>query len=214
MEPTNFTTIIGTPFFLAAGIGEWETMLTAWSIRLAMLCLVATLALRLSYSFFPLDNDGLEKEESNPPPTGAAKTIREGAKSLWLIGSFLSLFHAAAAMGFYHGWSHLIAVEDTARQTKALLGVSVGVGVYFNYVFVAVWMLDAFWWTASERVYESRPRWLHRLVYGFIIFIAINGAIVFETGWVRWAGIGCCFGLLLIYWMGNSQKPARVSQPN
>ena len=205
-DAANFATIFLDQTALVARVGDWEAMFTAWPIRLAMLCLVLTIALRLCYARWPLP-----AKDGDSAKNSVAKSIREGAKSLWLIGSFLSLFHAVAAMGFYHDWLHINAMEDTARQTKALLGVSVGAGIYFNYAFVLTWLLDAFWWTASEKFYESRPRWLHFLIYGFIIFIAINGAIIFESGWVRWAGVGSIVGILLTYWWAKPKKTAADS---
>ena len=187
---------------LVARAGKYETLLTVWPIRLAMVCLVGTLALRLCHAWWPTDAN----PESNTKKNSGTSTIRECAKSLWLIGSFFSLFHAIAAMGFFHDWLPINAYEDTARQTKELLGVAIGFGLYFNYAFVLIWMLDAFWWTASEKYYERRPRWLHRLIYGFIIFIAINGVIVFESGWIRWTGVGCLVALFALYWLGRSKK--------
>jgi hypothetical protein len=105
------------------------------------------------------------------------------------------VLHALAAMGFYHQWSHSLAFDETARQTQSLLGISVGVGIYFNYAFVLIWMVDALWWIGQPKSYVRRASWINWLVYGYLIFIAINGTVVFETGIVRWVSVAA--GLVL-----------------
>ena len=166
-----------------------ESAVTIGSIRLSMICLLAALVLRLCGRF---------------PCEAASSTCHDrsvaldGARSLWLLGSFFSLLHALSAMGFNHHWSHTLAFEETARQTQSLLGLSVGVGIYFNYAFVAIWLADAFWWIGQPKSYLLRADWINWLVYGFLIFIAINGTIVFESGVVRWCSVGAVLTLTAI----------------
>ena len=124
----------------------------------------------------------------------------EAAKSFWLIGSFLSLLHAILAMGFYHLFRHELAWDETARRTMEVIGKPIGIGIYFNYAFVLLWLADAFWWIASSKSYHSRPRWISWLIHGYLAFIAVNGAIVFESGMVRWLGF-VAIGLLVWLWL-------------
>ncbi len=162
------------------------TEVTIWTIRLSMICLAGALTLRLQ------------------APRPCTSTIENGdrhsvwmlgAKNLWLLGGFFSLLHAMAAMAFYHQWNHSLALADTARQTKSLLGFPVGIGLYFNYAFVSIWLADALWWIAASGSYEKRARWINGLVYGFLIFIAINGTVVFASGIVRWIASVALMGL-------------------
>lgn len=178
-----------------------ETEITIWAIRLSMICLFGALALRL--------RSPLKSGESGGYHDGNSASM-VGARNLWLLGSFFSLLHIMAAMSFYHQWSHWLALEDTARQTQSLLGVRVGIGIYFNYAFALVWLADAMWWIGLPKSYESRSRWITGIVYGFLIFIAINGTIVFASGAVRWVSIAAVVVLLVL----ACQKPVRLNDPS
>lgn len=169
-------------------LGSLTDVMTVGSIRLSMICLFGALALRqLAQPVVNSDSGGPIKE--------SGKLI--GAKHLWLLGSLFSLIHALAAITFHHHGSHELAFEDTARQTQELIGIRLGAGIYFNYAFVLIWICDAMWWAAHPGSYLARSNWLTGLIYGFLIFIAINGTIVFETGWTRWISI-IAIGWLLI----------------
>jgi hypothetical protein len=151
--------------------------LTFWSIRLSLLCYVAALALCWwNPSAWPL------------------------RRRLWTLGFSLFIVHMLAAFAFYHSWSHADAVADTARQTKELVGVEFGGGIYFNYVFALVWSADVALWWAIGAAYVARPLWLKLLVQGYLFFIAVNGAIVFAAGPTRWVGIAACaaLGILIV----------------
>ena len=116
----------------------------------------------------------------------AAEALR--SRLLWTAGAVLMVVHAVAAFGVFYDWSHDIAREATTRQTATLTGVAFPGGIYVNYAFLAVWLGDAAWWWASERSYESRPRWMSMASRGFIFFIMLNGAVVFADGWARAIG--------------------------
>ena len=158
-----------------------DSLATIWTIRAALACMFGTFLLRLWE--LPRSKTKVVLESKSDSP------LLDGAKHIWLLGSFFSLLHAMAAMIFYHHGSHALAAADTARQTQALLGISVGAGIYFNYAFVLIWLVDAMWWIAQSDTYLSRHRLFNWLTYGFLIFIAINGTILFETGPVRWISV-------------------------
>ena len=138
--------------------------ITAWTIRLAMLGYFAALLLMLL---------------QRPQP----------ARWLWTLGCGIFLLHVAAAFHFYHDWSHADAVAETARQTHELLGVVFGAGVWFNYLFALVWVTDVAWWWISPTARRRRPRWVAALIHGYMLLIAFNGVVVFESGPVRWWGV-------------------------
>jgi hypothetical protein len=52
-----------------------------------------------------------------------------------------------------------------------------------------VWTADAAWWWLDWPRYESRPVWLDRTLHGFLAFVVFNGTVVYETGFIRWAGV-------------------------
>ena len=134
----------------------------------------------------------------------------------------LFVVHVALAFHFYHHWSHTIAWQSTAERTNELLGVAVGDGIYCSYLFLALWVLDVvcMWLhpipdevangTPSVAAHAdassvpfrpnslTRTPWWRVLVHVFLLFVAINGAIVFEAGPTRWAGIAACLALCLL----------------
>lgn len=161
-------------------VTNFEADVTAWTIRGALICMVLFFAIRISR--LKLEGSTLDL-----------------AKCFWLIGSLLSLLHAIVTMAFYHQFKHALAYEDTAHQTEQAIGVAVGFGIWLNYVFVAVWLLDALWMNGYPSNYLARHRTVDRLTYGFLAFIAFNGAIVFEAGPVRWVGIVAIIVLAAIW---------------
>jgi hypothetical protein len=112
---------------------------------------------------------------------------------MWTAACGLFLVHVVCAFQFYHHWSHAAAWRDTAEQTKALMGVAFGDGIYFSYVFMVLWVLDVAWMWLTP-VPRKTP-WPRVLVHCFLFFIAFNGAIVFEGGPTRWFGLAACIGL-------------------
>jgi hypothetical protein len=140
---------------------------------------------------------------------------RPVARWVWTTGCGLFLVHVACAFHFYHDWSHAAAWHDTAEQTRELLGVAFGNGIYFSYLFLALWVLDVAWlWTLGSTPFaaaqcasgvpplaaaeQRTPRW-RVLVHAFLLFIAFNGDIVFEAGPTRSAGIVACCGLTALF---------------
>ena len=107
---------------------------------------------------------------------------------IWSVGCLLFFAHVACAFHFVHDWSHMDAFADTAQVTDELIGWSFGGGLYFNYLFAVVWLSDAAWWWISGKSYLARPRGVSVGVHGFMFFMAVNGAVVFVTGPVRWVG--------------------------
>jgi hypothetical protein len=152
--------------------------LLLWTVRIGLGLYVAVLA---GWQLVPRDR----------PPSWM--------RIAWTLGCLLSVAHVVLAFHLVHGWSHEAAVAATARQTEALLGVSYGGGVWWNYVFVGVWLADAAWWWLSPRRYLGRTRWLGWLVQGFLGFMVFNATVVFGEGLIRWAGLGACGGLVVLW---------------
>jgi hypothetical protein len=125
---------------------------------------------------------------------------RRLARVFWTLGCAALWLHVAAAFGYYHHWSHAAATNDTAERTRVTLGVSFGGGIYFNYLFALVWTADCGWWWVARRSYERRPRWVGVVVQCYLLFIAINATIVFETGVVRAAGLVMAVALVGLAW--------------
>lgn len=162
-------------------------MLTLWTVRLACLFYFAALA--------------------------AWITGRRGpARAAWTAGLLFYLLHVAAAFSFHHHWSHAAAYRETARQTAELFGFDWGGGIFFNYVFTAIWMADAAWLWLRPESYYRRARAVSAAMHGFLAFMVINGAIVFATAPMRWASLAAC--LLLIALQGKASQRGAGSNTN
>lgn len=110
-------------------------------------------------------------------------------RPLWTIGCLAIVAHVIAAFHYSHRWSHDDAIRSTAKQTEQLVGWAFGAGLYFNYLFLLIWIADVlYWWLRPERC-ESRPVWLEYGIHGYLFFIAVNGAVIFESGVTRIPGV-------------------------
>jgi hypothetical protein len=176
---------------------EFGHAVTAWTIRLALVAYVGTVALGF-------------------PATGAnaVQAVRYRiARWIWLAGGLLVAAHVGAALHYYHGWSHPRALADTAQQTKDMLGWAFGEGIYFSYLFALVWLGDALWWCLWPSGFAARPRLVHAAIQAYLAFIAFNGAIVFESGVTRWIGLSVVPVLALVVW-GRYRGGSGSSRPN
>jgi hypothetical protein len=117
---------------------------------------------------------------------------------VWTTGLLLLLAHISAVFHFVHHWQHALAVEHTAQGTRAVIGQEFGAGIYFNYLFAALWSADVAWWWLAPASRHSRSKVFTILLHSYLLFIVINSVIVFETGVLRWTGIVGLFVLILL----------------
>lgn len=119
----------------------------------------------------------------------ALRRARPGAARVaWTAGAVLLAVHSALAFHYWHGWSHAAALASTAAQSARQTGIAAGWGLYLNYAMAVVWLADAVWWWAVPRAYESRSRAIDRALFAFFLFMIVNGAVVFATAPMRYAG--------------------------
>jgi len=176
------------------------SVLTKWTVRLALACYVAYLA------------SGCLNRGSRWANT---------SRLIWTIGCVLFDVHVACAFHFRHHWSHAAAWQHTAERTLDLLGVAFGGGIFFSYLFSVLWLIDVLWLWISPCQGEAQqtpgtektqpamsatavpqcaatggrtPLW-RVLVHIFMFFIVVNGAIVFEAGPTRWFGLAALLAL-------------------
>jgi hypothetical protein len=124
----------------------------------------------------------------------------------WTLGAAAALVHAAVAFHVRHAWSHAAALADTARQTAAVIGWSSGIGLYVNYVFLAIWTADVLWWWLGARSFSGRPAWLDAAVRAFLWFMFVNGSFVFVAGPRRWLGLLATLAVLLAWYRGRGSR--------
>lgn len=156
-----------------------ELFLTIWSIRLALLLFSLAVIVRLCL----VGRNVL------------MGSVWRAVRVMWVTGCLLAIVHVFAVFGYVMNWSHQAATEDTARRTQQVIGMSFGWGVYFNYAFLLVWTCDATWWCGWPDRYRRRSRLWDFVVIGYLLFIAFNAAVVFETGAIRWVGLLATFAM-------------------
>jgi hypothetical protein len=129
---------------------------------------------------------------------------RDLARAGWAVGAGTFLVHVATAFDRVHGWSHGAAY----RHVEAVSGF--GPGVFASYAFTALWVADAGWWWIDPRACDARPAWLDRLVHGFMAFVVFNGTVVYETGFIRRAGVVAfaILGMLFVVRRRGTVTPA------
>lgn len=152
--------------------GEWATRGSIW---LTLVCYTASVMLQLR----------------------GHQGTTAWARGLWTLGWLLFAAHLVLAFEHFYQWSHRVALRETARQTAEIIGWDSGLGLYVNYAFATVWLADGVWWWVHPASYSARRRAVTLAVQLFMGFIAINGAIVFGQGPVRWFG---CLLLMAVAW--------------
>ena len=161
---------------------DMALLLTTATIRVALLCYVAASGLWLACR--------------------NQRKIDRWALGCWTIGCGFFLAHMLCGFA-YHDWSHAKVYAYTAQETQRLIGWEFGAGIYFNYLFAVVWSCDVIrrWWLegyawASPCGYAAQA---------YMAFIAINGTIIFKSGWIRGVAILALAVFLLLagrrYWL-------------
>jgi hypothetical protein len=134
-------------------------------------------------------------------PADWAVATRRGsiARWCWTWGLVCFLVHLVMAFHYFHHWSHAHAFERTRKVS------GIGEGIYISYLFTLLWGADVAWWWLAPARYAARSAWIDRVLQAFMLFIVINGTIVFETGAIRWVAVA---GLLLLsaVWLTSRQR--------
>lgn len=155
---------------------SWGEHASLWAIRLAVVAMFVTFALQL-----------MGWKETSP-----------AVRNIWFFGAISALAHSFGALLAFHGGSHQVALQATAKQTQELMGFSFGAGLYFNYVFVLVWLIDAIARMVIPQAYSGWGFAYRVFVYGFLGFIAFNGTVVFKSGWIQAFSLMGIAGLLIL----------------
>jgi len=159
-----------------------QELLTLWTVRVACLLYVVALASWMA-----------KKPQS--------------ARVFWTLSFLCYGSHVLSAFNFQYHWSHHAALAATARQTAALITVQWGGGLYFNYLFTAVWALDVFWIWRDIQSYQTRPGWANVAIHSFLAFMFINATVIFARGATRWFGLAAT---LLLGGIWASRRLSRV----
>jgi membrane-bound metal-dependent hydrolase YbcI (DUF457 family) len=103
------------------------------------------------------------------------------ARAVWTGALAAYLVHIVSAYASVYGWSHRVAWEMTASDTERVVGWRSGIGLAVNYAFAAALAVDL------VRQWRGRPAspW----IVAFVVFMILNGAVVFAEGSTRRIGI-------------------------
>lgn len=135
-----------------------------------------------------------------------------GFRITWSLAALIFALHVLAAVHFYHGWSLASVVASTEASTREILGVPLGQGVFFSFLFGALWLADGTWALVHPASYHGRSRLLDRLVHLYLLFIVLNGLLVFEGWFARLVGL-LGLGLLAGVWFtGRKEKSPGVGE--
>ena len=118
-----------------------------------------------------------------PAEWDASSTRGGWARWAWSLALVAYLVHVLLAIKYAHHWSH----ADAIRHTRERSGF--GEGIYVSHFFTLVWSLDVGWWWLWPADYARRSPWVDRLLHVFMAFIIFCGTVVYETGFIRWAGV-------------------------
>jgi hypothetical protein len=113
----------------------------------------------------------------------AATPLGRLARAAWALGLASFLVHVGLAFHHHHDWSHAEAMRHVEQAS------GFGPGIFLSYLFTLLWALDAVWWCAWPQSYANRPAAAGRCLHGFLLFMAFNATVVFESGLIRWAGL-------------------------
>ena len=125
-------------------------------------------------------------------------------RAWWTAACIAFVVHVATAFDRIHGWSHAKAF-DHVEETSGY-----GPGVFVSYAFTLLWMADVLFWWMKPIKYASRSRRIEIGLHGFFAFIMFNGTVVYETGFIRWAGLAMFAGLGFLL----ATMPREIPEPS
>ena len=128
------------------------------------------------------------------------------ARLLYTLGCAMCLLHIAVAFHVGFAWS-LQAAWDHVEEQSGL-----GWGLYVNFLFAGVWVVEVVWsWVALDH-YLNRPRWITWPIIGFMVFIMFNATVVFATDFLGSPkNFNRIFAaMIFIAVVGNLRKAARA----
>ena len=114
------------------------------------------------------------------------------SRLFWTFGCLANVGHLLIAMHIVYAWDHNLAYTAVAAQTFEMTGLDSGIGLYINYCFSGLWLLDtASWWLLPHH-YKRRPRWLDGILQFIFFFMFFNATVVFGKSSIRLLGAVLC----------------------
>ena len=111
---------------------------------------------------------------------------RRMARVVWTVAFAFYITHVVSAFLFYHAGSHQLALEHTAATTQKVIGVEWGGGLYFNYLFTALWAGEILAWWILPGSYPDKFKGVFRTCHWVTAFFIFNGTVVFGPRFWTW----------------------------
>ena len=167
-----------------------------WTIRAAVLCWFVFAWLMLSRSSTKKRS---EKTHSAAPIESADRRfqVHPMAGWLWIVATLLLAIHIASAFAFFHQGSHSVAAEHTAQRTEEFIGLYWSGGIWFNYLFLFICVVEAVCWFRNSELPSARKPIFNWCVYGMAGFMIFNAGVVFVHGAARWINLA---GFVILGW--------------
>jgi hypothetical protein len=132
---------------------------------------------------------------------GKRRLARDGRPPQWAwtafaAGATLAVVHVLIALSARYGWDHEAAVSNTASQAAAVYGVGWRGSIYVSYLFLCVWIAEAWRWRQRPAAVAQLPTALTWTGRAFVLLIIVNGAIVFASPAGRIAGLAIVAALV------------------
>jgi hypothetical protein len=122
------------------------------------------------------------------------------ARWCWTLGLLAFLVHLAMAFHYYHNWSHAEAVAHTEQVS------GFGWGILFSHLFTMLWTAETCVWWLAPNWRRARAPWIEYALHGYMVFIILNGTVVYEQGLIRWAGVVMFSFLIGVFGLRNLVK--------
>src|SRR5262245_59346901 len=136
------------------------------------------------------------------------------ARLVWTLGAAALIVHVLLAFHLVRAWDLAAAERAVARETYERTGLDWRGGIYFNYAFAGLWLLDTTCWWLARRRYEARPRRFDGAVQLVFLFMFVNATVIFGVDHARAPGVVLC-GLGTAGWIVGSRRgsatPPRAS---
>ena len=118
------------------------------------------------------------------------------ARVSWTLAWAAFVVHVAMAFHHAHRWSHAEAFRHVEESS------GFGPGIFVSYAFTLIWTWDVLrWWARGPAA--RPPRWW----LGFMLFVTFNATVVYEAGFIRWAGLAMFAALALRSHRGQQLIP-------
>ncbi|MCA9136721.1 MAG: hypothetical protein KDB00_08180 [Planctomycetales bacterium] len=163
--------------------------LARWAIRISVACYVVTVTARIH---------------------GRHRIPSRSVVVAWTTGCGFYLVHVLLAFHGFHGWSHSDAEQFTAEETYRMTGIRRGDGIWVNYLFTAVWIVDCARLAVHRRRQAPTSPKLDVATAMFFGLMMFSATVIFGPPIYRVLFVPLAFfwGVL---WMFRRREPREIS---